>query len=103
MFEGTGSLVLEMLLALTWFACIGLLISQLRDRHPDRYSQMGFDQVQGLGRGAHQPFVALLRFLLTGEYRRIGDAQIARLGSAMLVVGATFLVIFLVGFFEIAL
>lgn len=81
---------LLLLMVLVWFVCVRNLSHLLRDRHAEKYDQMGLADLwprdaAGWLSGFNNagPVYALLRFLLRGEDRALHDADVSRLAAFM--------------------
>lgn len=79
-----------MLMVLAWFVCVSKLSRQLRDRHAEKYEQMGLadmwprDLAGWLsGHNNAKPVFRLLRFLFRGEDVALHDADISSLSVFM--------------------
>ena len=88
-------------LALVWFACTYWLSRQLRERHPEKYDDMGLADMlpHDLGewlRGYNnaKPVGALLKFLFRREDAALDDASISRLATFMRRLFVTYLCLF---------
>jgi len=96
------------LMVLVWFACVSNLARQLRERHEEKYEQMGMDRMWPASRAGWlsdhdntQPVFALLRFLLRREDLALRDVRVSSLAVFMRRFFYAYLVLFLVLVFSI--
>jgi len=99
--QGTLFAIL-LLMVLVWFRCVSMLSRRLRERHPEKYEQMGLAYIwpQNLwqwfsGYDNSKPVFSLLRFLLFGLDDALRDAEISRLSSFMRWLFCIYLALFL--------
>ena len=78
------------LMVLAWFVCVSRLSRRLRDRHAEKYEQMGLadmwpkDLAGWLsGHNNTKPVIALLRFLYRREDLALHDADVSSLSEFM--------------------
>jgi len=88
-------------LVLVWFACTYRLSRQLRERHPEKYDEMGLadllphDAGEWLrGYNNAMPVGALLKFLFRREDAVLDDASISRLATFMRWLFGAYLFLF---------
>ena len=97
-----------MVMALIWLRCVTKLSHQLRDRHAEKYEEMGLADLwprdlAGWFRDHNnaQPVFALLRFLLRAEDHALHDADISSLSVLMRWLLLAYLGLFLILMFSI--
>lgn len=79
---------------LVWCLMASRLCERLSRRHPLLYEALGRPALAGRGNGL-QGDLALLRFLLAGRDRFVGDRGVVRLCGAMRVLLCAYLLFFL--------
>lgn len=89
-------------MVLVWFRSVSKLCAQLRERHTEKFDEMGLERMWPKDLGGWiagynnaGPVAALLRFLWRREDAELNDAEVSSLASSMRWFLAAYLVLFL--------
>lgn len=88
-------------MVLVWFHCVSKLSAQLKERHGEKYDEMGLDRMWPknlagwlAGHNNTKPVLALLRFLWRREDVDLKDMALSDLASFMRTFAAAYLALF---------
>ncbi len=86
LFSQVALFVVVFVIFLALYACVGRLARLLRERHPDRFEELGLEDLRDWGNHSGTALVlpgSVVRFLWRRTFYRLRDDEIVRLAHAM--------------------
>jgi hypothetical protein len=91
-YSGATAAALLVAFFVAWFVLLHRLHGGLRDRHLHTWNDMGRPTILG---GRPRDTAVLLRFLVRGEFRALGDSQLTRIATSMRIILIVYSALFL--------